>query len=573
MESGNNHFTPERVDEQIERLHLDSVPDALSNEAQLVNALHRYYSAPALAEDHAALERARQRVLGNYSTGDTFEVGNERITSPAPVAPPRSTRLIRIVSSFAAVILVGTLVGGWFAVTHRVGTSPAVTQSTPSTPSGLYVVQKGIAYRLDASSGRVIWQHRLVSSRVSTNGSLQVANGVVYVVLDFDVYAIDARNGKQIWHATDNSSRQGYSWFQVANGRVFLYNSSDDTFSALNAADGSLSWHNTTVTTSSTAYSSVLDGNLYTVFTVIGDAANTGNNDGTTLYRLDGATGKLRWKAYLNVTCCNLISSTPLVANGVVYVAAGKFLFALNERTGKIIWQQTVPSVGGFAPPYIAHGVLYVVAALSVPPAQKNTEYSDLFAYNAQTGQLLWAAEPGYSTLFNLPVTGGLLIAPRTYNGVYSIAGLDAQTGRVAWQVPFQCSTSRIAGFLAPNCDTRWVAIINGKLYVLEVAISSQDPPVKLFYTLKSFNPRTGQLLSSDPVTFEHFFPGDVLVVGASHGLFYAQTDQIDPSEGYSFAAYRLGNGSLVWSHAAPIAPPSANPSSLTYYSQVVVAQ
>ena len=30
-----------------------------------------------------------------------------------------------------------------------------------------------------------------------------------------------------------------------------------------------------------------------------------------------------------------------------------------------------------------------------------------------------------------------LLFAPRRYNGVYSIAGLDPRTGHLAWQVPF----------------------------------------------------------------------------------------------------------------------------------------
>ncbi|MGO8949509.1 MAG: PQQ-binding-like beta-propeller repeat protein [Ktedonobacterales bacterium] len=571
MAPDNDYFTPERVDEQIEHLQRTSVINESSNEAQLVDTLHRYYRAPAVAEHHTALERVRQRVLGNHSTGATLGVRNEWVTSPSSsdlVARSRSTRLMGFLSGLAAVILVGTLVGGWLAVTHLAGTSPTVS---PSTPSSLYVVQHGVAYRLAASSGKVIWQDRLVTSRQSGSANIQVVNGVVYVVLDFDLYALDAGNGKQIWH---DSTTQPYAWFEVANGRMYLYNSPDGTFSARSAADGSLVWNNTAFSTGDAAYSTVLDGNLYTV-----------NNAGTTLYCLDGATGQYRWNHYL---AANPIVSAPLVANGVVYAAADNSLDALNEQTGETIWKQTVPVAGSFATAYLAGGVLYItnLSPAPVPSSQQKFDDKYFFAYNAKTGRLLWAAEPGYATLFNLPITSGLLFAPRRYSGTYTIAGLDPRTGHVAWQMPFQCAVTQLPPELgqvvAASCNTEWAAIINGKLYLLERDISPTQN--KTSYTLKSFNPGTGQLLSASPVTLGQNSASPVTlglnsvgVVGAGNGLLYIQigvpkTANDFHYDEYSFAAYRLSDGSLAWSHSKPLSPAPTSANTQFDYSQVVLA-
>jgi hypothetical protein len=170
-------------------------------------------------------------------------------------------------------------------------------------------------------------------------------------------------------------------------------------------------------------------------------------------------------------------------------------------------------------------------------------------------------AEPGYASLFDLPMTNGLLIAPRTYHGIYSIAGLDPQTGKVVWQVPFQCAVSQINQQETPACSAVWTAIVNGELYLLEVDVQSPD---KTVYTLKSFDPGTGQLLSAQQLPLGQNGGG---VVGASNGLLYVQigvsktANDLPPVSGevyedFLFAAYRLRDGSLAWSHAMPLFPP-----------------
>src|SRR5713101_3799666 len=543
MASNHEYFTSRQVDEQIEQLQQAGVLDGSTDEAQLVNLLRRYYQVPLAAEDRAALEHARQRITGKEGDGDTLDDDAPVVTiQPAgPAARPRGTRLMRILSGLAAVILVGMLIGSWLVVTHLVGAPPGLS---PVGPKDLYIIHNETAYRLDGSSGKVVWQDRLSTrkqpdSRMGSNAYLQVMNGVVYAVLDFDIYALDARNGEQIWHVT-NHSNKSYFWFVVDDGRLYLY-SLDSTFSALNAADGSELWHNTTFTTENGYGFSVRNGNLYT--------QNSGANQ---LYTLDGATGEVRWSAPLTQ---GSPTGPSLVENGVVYVSADLF-YALKEQNGEKIWEQPVPTSGTFDT-YLADGILYVNGPASM--IESSTDVRNIFALNARTGRILWSAGPGYNML-NIPITDGLLLAAREHNGIYSIAGLDPQTGKAAWQVPFQCAVSQFDRWLYPACSVLWAEVINGKLYLLE---SAGLPQNKSVYTLKSFDPRTGQLLSEHPLAIEQDNP---LAVGASNGLLYMRIDvpRIANTISYTdyvFVAYRLSDGASAWRHVMPPfpAPTSAN--------------
>jgi outer membrane protein assembly factor BamB len=374
---------------------------------------------------------------------------------------------------------------------------------------------------------------------------MQVVNQVVYAVLDFDIYALDAGTGQQIWHVVNHAS-QSYFWFVVDNGRMYLY-SLDSTFSALNAANGSLLWHNTTFTTENGYGFTVHDGNLYT-------QNSTPDLADQKLYSLDGATGKVRWSAPFPQ---GAVPNAPLVQHGVVYYSSGNLLIALNEQSGQRIWEQPVPGAVTLADAYIADGMLYVDSASII--MESSTDTRNLFAFDSSTGRLLWSAGPGYNRL-NVPVTGGLLLAAREHNGIYSIAGLDSHTGKVAWQVPFQCAVDTFGSLVYPACSALWASVIDGKLSLLA---SRGRPPNKLVYSLKSFNPTTGQLLAEHPLAVEQ---ESLIAVGADNELLYlrinvprfANTISYDD---YVFVAYRLSDGATAWRYAMPPFPPptSAN--------------
>lgn len=252
------------------------------------------------------------------------------------------------------------------------------------------------------------------------------------------------------------------------------------------------------------------------------------------------------------------LSDAPLVEHGAVYFSSGNQLYALNEQSGARIWEQTVPAAGSLTDAYLAGGTLYVNGYSMI--MESSTDTRNIFALNAQTGRLLWSAGPGYNML-NMPITDGLLLAAREHNGIYSIAGLDPHTGKAAWQVPFQCAVNHFGPQLTyPGCGALWTEDINGKLYLLE---SAGLPQNKTVYTLKSFDPGTGQLLSEHQLAIEQDNP---VAIGASNGLLYMQINvpRIANSISYTdylFAAYRLSDGATAWSHAMPPfpAPTSAN--------------
>jgi outer membrane protein assembly factor BamB len=546
MESNNGYFTAERVDEQIDQLHQTNVTDGSSDEAQLVNALQRYHKTPLLAEDRAALERARQRIAGKQRDAGTFD-DRVPVVSTHPVRPAahaRGSSFMRVLSGLAAVALVGILIGSWLVVTHLVSTP---TTLVPGKPSDLYIIHNDIAYRLDGKSGKVVWQRHISTSkqpdsRVGSSAYLQVVNHVVYAVLDFDIYALDASTGKQIWHVVNHTSKS-YFWFVVDNGRMYLF-SLDSTFSALNAANGSALWHNTTFTTENGYGFSVSNGNLYTQ-----------NSGADQLDTLDGATGKVRWSVSM---LQGSLLSAPLVENGAVYFTSGDTLNAVHEQNGQRIWKQPIPGAGTLTGAYIAGGILYVNSYSAI--MESSTDTRNIFALDAHTGRLRWSAGPGYNML-NISLTNGLLLAAREHSGVYSIAGLDSRTGKATWQVPFQCAVYHFGPELVyPECGAVWTGVIDGKLYLLE---SDGQPQHKPVYTLKSFNPDTGQLLSEHPLAVEQDNP---VAIGADNGLLYLRigvprTANTISYTDYVFVAYRLSDGATAWRHVMPPfpAPTSAN--------------
>jgi hypothetical protein len=113
---------------------------------------------------------------------------------------------------------------------------------------------------------------------------------------------------------------------------------------------------------------------------------------------------------------------------------------------------------------------------------------------------------------------------------------------------------------LYPACGVLWADVINGKLYLLE---SAGPPQNKAIYTLKIFDPGTGQLLSEHPLAIEQDNP---VAIGASNGFLYMQINVPRIANtisyfDYVFAAYRLSDGATAWRHAMPPfpAPTSAN--------------
>ena len=88
---------------------------------------------------------------------------------------------------------------------------------------------------------------------------------------------------------------------------------------------------------------------------------------------MNASTGALLWR----YTAGSYVSSSPAVANGVVYVGSSdNNLYALNASTGALLWQYTTGD-GVYSSPAVANGVVYVHSSdNNVYALNASTEYS-----------------------------------------------------------------------------------------------------------------------------------------------------------------------------------------------------
>jgi outer membrane protein assembly factor BamB len=164
----------------------------------------------------------------------------------------------------------------------------------------------------------------------------------------------------------------------------------------------------------------------------------------------------------------NVVSSSPAVSNGVVYVGSWDFsVYALNAQTGARLWSYHTGSYID-ASPAVANGVVYV-----------SSEDGKVYALKASNGALLWRYATGAAVASSPAVANGVVYV--CSDNVYA---LHASTGTKIWSYPAQCNYS------SP-------AVANGVVY-----IGSGDHNV---YALnaktgsKLWSYRTGGFLNSSP--------------------------------------------------------------------------
>ncbi len=159
---------------------------------------------------------------------------------------------------------------------------------------------------------------------------------------------------------------------------------------------------------------------------------------------LDAATGKELWAheyavSYGKMEYGNGPRSTPTVHGGRVYTfGALGHLHCLDAATGKVVWaRDTVKDFNGRVPTWghacspLLDGERLVVQVGGRPDAC-------LVALERGTGKEIWRSlpdRPGYSSPVLLDTGNGRLLV---YWTPEHVAGLEPETGKVRWRVPFE---------------------------------------------------------------------------------------------------------------------------------------
>jgi outer membrane protein assembly factor BamB len=225
-----------------------------------------------------------------------------------------------------------------FKTGAAINSSPAVVNGTVyigSTDDSVYAV--------NASTGVQVWKFTTGNQVLS---SPAVSQGIVYVgSYDNSVYAINASTGTQLWKYTTGG--KVFSSPMASDGWVFV-GSDDANFYCLNARTGTLIWK--FAGTTGTEFESSPAG--------FGGSVYVGSDAGF-LYDITGRSGVQVWDLQA-VTPVEV--SSPSIADGVYYAGIGNNVYAVETIvTATILW---VGTTGGTvtATPVVANGVLYVAS-------------------------------------------------------------------------------------------------------------------------------------------------------------------------------------------------------------------
>jgi len=146
--------------------------------------------------------------------------------------------------------------------------------------------------------------------------------------------------------------------------------------------------------------------------------------------------GHLLWQRRLSEINRQFPSSL-LVQGGVLYVAAGP-VYALDQHTGKLLWQQSILFVSAFSTSHQIADALY----WDRDHLFAETTYNHLVALDPRHGALVWeyAAQdglisaPAFSTTEKRVYVETMQLSDQAY---YSVQALSEQDGTQLWQQMF----------------------------------------------------------------------------------------------------------------------------------------
>jgi outer membrane protein assembly factor BamB len=272
----------------------------------------------------------------------------------------------------------------WGSLRWRFPTGGSV-RSRPAASDGVVYVGSDdhVVYALRAADGAPCWRYPTGGEVIS---GPTIADGIVYAgSADHHLYALDARDGALRWQYQTGGPITACP--TVVAGVVYV-GSDDHHVHALAAQDGSVRWRFKT------------GGPVLTTPAVAEGVVVVGSRD-QHVYALDVATGKPRWRHQTGGG-----RSSPTIVDGVVYVGSGGLgqdhetgsppalfqqdnVWAFRCRDGKLLWRHFVGTLSAASSPVVANGVVYVATA-----GNSSATYTCVYALGATDGKVLWTT-PG----------------------------------------------------------------------------------------------------------------------------------------------------------------------------------
>jgi len=208
---------------------------------------------------------------------------------------------------------------------------------------GAVTIHEGIAYvgasdktfrAIDIQTGKVVWIYDQVKGYIETK-PLIADNKVIFSAWDNTLYALDKATGKEIWKWTGGLTRMHFSpaavWPVASNGKVFIADP-QRAMTAIDLQNGETIWRTFRSQVRETIGLSEDGERVY----------SKTMNDSIVCYSTLTNTPEQVWASNVGFGYEHA-PSMPQEKDGVVYGSTKEgLLFALEAKTGKIIWKHKI---------------------------------------------------------------------------------------------------------------------------------------------------------------------------------------------------------------------------------------
>ena len=208
---------------------------------------------------------------------------------------------------------------------------------------GAVTIHEGIAYvgasdktfrAIDIQTGKVVWSYDQVKGYIETK-PLVVDDKVIFSAWDNTLYALEKATGKEVWKWTGGLTRMHFSpaavWPVASNGKVFIADP-QRAMTAVNLQNGETVWRTFRSQVRETIGLSEDGERVY----------SKTMNDSIVCYSTLTDTPEQVWASNVGFGYEHA-PSMPLEKDGVVYGSTKEgLLFALEAKTGKIIWKHKI---------------------------------------------------------------------------------------------------------------------------------------------------------------------------------------------------------------------------------------
>lgn len=230
---------------------------------------------------------------------------------------------------------------------------------------GAVTIHEGLAYvgasdknfrAIDIQTGKVVWSYDQVKGYIETK-PLIADDKVIFSAWDNTLYALDKATGKEIWKWTGGLTRMHFSpaavWPVASNGKVFIADP-QRAMTAVNLQTGETIWRTFRSQVRETIGLSEDGERVY----------SKTMNDSIVCYSTLTDTPEQVWASNVGFGYEHA-PSMPQEKDGVVYGSTKEgLLFALEAKTGKIIWKHKIGnSLINTVVPLNGRGVLFTATS------------------------------------------------------------------------------------------------------------------------------------------------------------------------------------------------------------------